>query len=141
MKTKKNKGLYQQIVESPVEKLKYNNLSLEYLTEFVKEIGIGVEGDRIVYPKLTLEELKDYIAILHKVKYGFLYQITNSNVGIKDGRKFVVTTGYKGCKTFIKNCIKDNIPPELVIPDIVVIDYDNNISARLMDISMIKIVK
>ena len=141
LKENKGLGLYEQMMNAPTETY-YNNISLERLTEFAIECGFRIDKEgEIVYPNLTLEQLQDYAVILHKVKSGFLYHIGSTSSNVNGGRRLIMTTGYKGCKGYIKSCIKSNIPPQLVIPDIVIIDYETNISARLMDVKFERLTK
>ena len=136
----KGKGLYEQMKDSKVNLEYYNNLDLGALTEFAKSCCPVVE--KVDYPELSEEDVKDYIRLIKLVKEGYLYQISNGDKEYLPGkRKFVLTTGSKGCKDFIKHCIKDNIPPQLIIPEIWIIDDERNIMVRLMEVKWVKINK
>lgn len=134
----KNKGLYDQMQDPKTNLECYNNLTLEKLTEFVTQIADSLDFSKIVYPELTEEQVKGYIKFIKHIKKGYLYQIGDSDKDSKQGRKFILTTGSEGCRDFIKTCIKDNIPPELVIPNIWIIDDEENIMVRLMYVKWTK---
>ena len=123
-----NKRIYQQMQEAKIED--YKNLTSEKLTQFVKDISRSIETkSKVIYPELPKEDIKEYNKLIRKVKPGYLYQI---------GQGSVMCTGCKGAKDILKSCKKDNIPLSL-IPTIWVIDDEKNISARLEDITWIKI--
>lgn len=123
-----NKGIYQQMQEAKIED--YKGLTLEKLTQFFKSTTRSIKtSPQIKYPELSKEDIKEYNKLIRKVKPGYLYQI---------GQKFVICTGYKGAKNILKKCKRDNMPLSL-IPTIWIIDDEKNISARLEDITWIKV--
>ena len=123
-----NKGIYQQIQEAKIED--YKDLTLEKLTQIVKDISRSIETKpEVIYPGLPKEDIKEYNKLIRKVKPGYLYQI---------GQELVICTGYKGAKNILKECKRDNVP-FLFRPDIWIIDYRRNVSAKLEDITWIKI--
>ena len=133
------KGLYEQMQDSKTNSKSYNNLTLDKLTEFATQIADGLNSkSAIIYPELSEKQMEDYVRIIKKVKDGYLYQIKGSDESVLDKRRLILTTGSEGCKGFIKSCMKDNIPPSMVIPDIWVIDDERNIMVKLMDVKWIR---
>ena len=90
---------------------------------------------------LTEKQVKEYLKFIKRVKHGYLYQIKGHSEPLLEERDLVITTGSNGCKDFIRSCIKDNIPPAWIMPNIWVIDDENNVMVKLIDVKWTRINK
>lgn len=132
-----NSGLYQQIENASITD--YNKLTSKDLEDFVMSLTDDGNTDLFVWDKLTNEQESDYARILDLVKDGYLYTFGDNDDVSAGVNKFIITTGSGGARNYIEACIKDNVPPSIVIPGIIIHDDENNISMKLMNVKWMKI--